>query len=466
MAENAEQTPQGAPEAPQAADLLGLGPDLVRAVADAIETGDEVAVDALAGPLHYAELADLLEQLGPDQRSKLIERIRLRFDPGMLLELDDEILDDVVDQLGTAAVARAIARMDSDDALTTITRLDEARQGQILSAIPNALRSMIEEQLAFPEDSAGRLMQREFVAVPAFWTVGQTIDFLRENEGLPDEFYDIFVVDPRHRPVGIVSLSRVLRTKRPVLMSEIMESGPITVPAGMDQEEVAYVVRQQDLVSAPVVDQQGRLIGVVTVDDIVDVIDEEAEEDIMHLGGVGADDLYADVIETGKRRFSWLFLNLVTAIIASAGIALFESTIAQIVVLAVLMPIVASMGGNAGTQTLTVAVRAIAMKELTPANAGRIVGKEALVGLLNGTLFAAIVAFGAWAWTGDRHIGLVLAGAMVVNLIAAGLAGAAIPLGLARAGIDPALASGVFLTTVTDVVGFCAFLGLAAWFLL
>jgi magnesium transporter len=384
----------------------------------------------------------------------------------MLLELDDEILDEVVDQLGVASVARAIARMDSDDALTTNTRLDEARQGQILSAIPNALRSLIEEQLAFPEDSAGRLMQREFVAVPAFWTVGQTIDFLRENEGLPDEFYDIFVVDPRHRPLGTVSLSRVLRTKRPVVMSEIMESHPITVPAGMDQEEVAYVVRQQDLVSAPVVDQHGRLIGVITVDDIVDVIDEEAEEDIMHLGGVGADDLYADVIETGRRRFSWLFLNLVTAVIASAGIALFESTIAQIVVLAVLMPIVASMGGNAGTQTLTVAVRAIAMKELTPANARRIVGKEALVGLLNGTLFAAIVAFGAWAWTGDRHIGLVLAGAMVANLAAAGLAGAAIPLGLARAGVDPALASGVFLTTVTDVVGFCAFLGLAAWFLL
>jgi magnesium transporter len=467
MVENATEPKADTVEAvPQAGDLLGFGPEMVRAVAAALDAGDDAATDALIAKLHYADLADLVEQLSADRRARLIERIRPRFDPEILPELDDSVRDEVVAQLGAGTVARAITRIDSDDALYVLDRLDEPLQRQVLQAIPEALRSVVEEHLAFPEDSAGRLMQRDFVAVPMFWTVGQTIDFMRESEGLPQDFYDIFVVDPRHRPVGTVALSRVLRTKRPVHMSEIMETHVITVPAAMDQEEVAYVFRQQDLVSAPVVDDSGRLIGVITIDDVVDVIDEEAEEDLMRLGGVREDDLNAPVVETGTRRFPWLFVNLGTAILASAVISLFEPVIAQIVVLAVLMPIVASMGGNAGTQTLTVAVRALAMKELTPANARRVIRKEMAVGLFNGLLFAAVVGVVAWLWSHDPHIGLVMGAAMVVNLVAAGLAGASIPLGLAALGIDPAIASGVFLTTVTDVVGFFAFLGFATWFLL
>ncbi len=309
-------------------------------------------------------------------------------------------------------------------------------------------------------------MQRELVAVPTFWTVGEVIDFLRESDDLPDDFYDLFVVDPRHRLIGYVSLNRILRTQRPVPIRDIMLDEFVSVPVNMDQEEVAYVFAQQDLVSAAVVDDSERVIGVITIDDIVDVIHEEAEEDLMRLGGVQEDDLYAAVVDTGKSRFSWLFVNLITAIIASVVIGFFQGTIEQVVMLAVLMPIAASMGGNAGTQTLTVAVRAIAMKELTPANSFRVLSKEILVGTFNGFLFAIIIGVIAWVWSGSLGIGGVMAAAMIITLIIAGLAGAAIPLGLSRTRFDPAIASGVFLTTITDVVAFLAFLGLGAWFLI
>jgi magnesium transporter len=383
----------------------------------------------------------------------------------VLTELDETVRDEVAEQLGTETIAKAIASLDSDDALNLISTLEETKQRRVLHAISYALRSMLEEGLAFPEDSAGRLMQREFVAVPTFWTVGEVIDFLRESDDLPDDFYDVFVVDPRHRLIGYVALNRVLRAKRPVLVRDIMIDEFVSVPVNMDQEEVAYVFAQQDLVSAPVVDDNERLIGVITIDDIVDVIHQEAEEDLMRLGGVREDDLYAAVIDTGKSRFAWLFVNLFTAVIASVVIGLFQGTIEQVVMLAVLMPIAASMGGNAGTQTLTVAVRAIAMKELTTANAYRVMSKEILVGTFNGVLFALIVGVIAWIWSGSIGIGVVMAVAMVITLIVAGFAGAAIPLALSRTRFDPAIASGVFLTTVTDVVAFLAFLGLGTWFL-
>ncbi|MEE8622288.1 MAG: magnesium transporter, partial [Alphaproteobacteria bacterium] len=330
--------------------------------------------------------------------------------------------------------------------------------------------TLLEEGLSWPEDSAGRLMQSELVAVPSFWTVGETIDFLRQaaerdSEELPEEFYDIFVVDPKHKPVGTIPLSRLLRTKRPVKLSDLMMPDMRLVPVEMDQEAVAFLFRRYDLASAPVVDEAGRLVGVITVDDVLDVIDEEAEEDIMRLGGVVETDLYRAVLDTTKSRFSWLVVNLATAIVASIVIGFFEVTIRQIVALAVLMPIVASMGGNAGTQTLTVAVRALAMKELTASNTLRAVGKEVLVGGFNGVLFAVLMGIVAWLWFASPAIGLVIAAAMVINLLVAGLAGVAIPLGLERTGVDPAVASGVVLTTVTDVVGFLAFLGLAALFL-
>ena len=449
----------------QAEDLLGLNPDVIRDAIVALDSDDGAAILDIVAPLHPAEIADLIEMLRGPMRTQLVELLRPKFDPEILAELDETVRDEVAEQLGTETIAKAIAALDSDDALNLISALEETKQRRVLHAISFALRSMLEEGLAFPEESAGRLMQREFVAVPAFWTVGEVIDFLRESDDLPDDFYDVFVVDPRHRLIGYVALNRILRAKRPVKVRDIMIEEFVSVPVQMDQEEVAYVFAQQDLVSAPVVDDSERLIGVITIDDIVDVIHQEAEEDIMRLGGVQEDDLYAAVLDTGKSRFSWLFVNLITAVLASVVIGLFQGTIEQVVMLAVLMPIAASMGGNAGTQTLTVAVRAIAMKELTTANALRVLSKEVLVGTFNGLLFALIIGVIASIWSGSVAIGAVMAAAMVITMVIAGLAGAAIPLGLSRTRFDPAIASGVFLTTVTDVVAFLAFLGLGAWFL-
>ena len=451
---------------PKASDLLGLNPNVVRDVVIALENRDREAVYKIVEPFHHAEVADLIEMLRGPTRILLIDHLKPKFDPVILTELDEKVRDEVAEQLGIETIAVAIASLDSDDALSLISTLEEKKQRRVLHAIPNALRSMLEEGLAFPEDSAGRLMQRELVAVPTFWTVGEVIDFLRESDDLPDDFYDLFVVDPRHRLIGYVSLNRILRTQRPVPIRDIMLDEFVSVPVNMDQEEVAYVFAQQDLVSAAVVDDSERVIGVITIDDIVDVIHEEAEEDLMRLGGVQEDDLYAAVVDTGKSRFSWLFVNLITAIIASVVIGFFQGTIEQVVMLAVLMPIAASMGGNAGTQTLTVAVRAIAMKELTPANSFRVLSKEILVGTFNGFLFAIIIGVIAWVWSGSLGIGGVMAAAMIITLIIAGLAGAAIPLGLSRTRFDPAIASGVFLTTITDVVAFLAFLSLGAWFLI
>lgn len=463
MAEIPEET-----DAPpvQAEDLLGLSPDLARSVALALDEGLPDDVGLLVEPLHYAEVADLLEQLHPDHREGLVEHLRDGFDPEILPELDEIVRDEVVEILGGDTVATATAILESDDALDLLSSLEESERHRVMQAMPTALRAALAEGLSFPEDSAGRLMQRDFVAVPTFWTVGETIDFLRESDDLPNDFYDIFIVDPGHRPVGTVALSRILRSKRPVAVRDLMLEEILSVPVGMDQEEVAYIFAQHDLVSAPVVDTAGRLIGVIMVDDVVDVIHEEAEEDLMRLGGVREDDLYAAVLDTGRSRFSWLFVNLLTAFLASVVIGFFQGTIEQLVILAVLMPIAASMGGNAGTQTMTVVVRAIAMKELTGANAYRVLSKEILVGIFNGLLFAVIVGAVAWFWSGALSIGLVMAAAIIVTMIVAGLAGTAIPVALSRTGIDPAIASGVFLTTITDVVAFLAFLGLAAWFLL
>jgi len=447
-------------------ELTALTSEFERAVLDALQDGREADVLALVDTLHVAEKADLVEHLAPDRRNDLLAVLRPGFDPAILVELDETVRREVADGIGVAGLARAIARLETDDALHLIEALDEPTQRAVLHAIPAALRAQMEEGLAYPEDSAGRLMQRDLVAVPAFWSVGEVIDFMRETDDLPEGFYDLFVVDPRHRPIGKLALNRLLRAKRLVVVGDIMEAGIVTVPAVTDQEDVAMLFRDQDLVSAPVVDDVGRLIGAITIDDIVDVIDEEAEEDLMRLAGVREVDLYRAAIDTTRARFAWLLVNLVTAVVASGVIALFDATIEQIVALAILMPIVASMGGNAGTQTLTVAVRSLAMKDLTSANALRVVGKELLVGAFNGVMFAALAGAVAWAWFGELAIGLVIAAAMIINMVVAGLAGTAIPIGLARRGIDPAVASSVFLTTITDVVGFFAFLGLAAAFLL
>jgi len=458
-------------EAARPRDVYGLDADLVEAVEEALDRGDAESVRTLIEPLHDADIADLLQSLDADERREFIDAIRSEFHPDILVELDERVRDEVVDQLGLVETAAAVAELDTDDAIEVIAELDEDEQQQVLDAISATDRALIEQGLAYPEDSAGRLMQRELVAVPSFWSVGETIDHLRKSadespDNLPGDFYDIFVVDPGHRPVGAIPLSHVLRSRRLVALTDLMTSEMKVIGATTDQEEVAFLFRQRNLTSAPVVDEGGRLVGVITIDDVVDVIDEELEDDMMRLGGVSEDDLYSAAMETARSRFGWLLVNLGTAIIASLVIGFFDATIEQMVALAVLMPIVASMGGNAGTQTLTVAVRALATKELTAANALRVIGKELMVGGVNGVLFAVIAAGVAWFWFGSVAIAVVLGLAMIINLVVAALAGATIPLMLERFHVDPAIASGVFLTTITDVVGFFAFLGLAAWFLM
>ncbi len=454
--------------------VLELESGIEEEVVQALDGGDLDRARDLVEQLHYSDVADLLEHLHEDDRDTLIKLLPGNLEPEVFSRLDENVRDDLVEKLGVEYVATAVAELDTDDAVQVIEELEEHEQKQVLDAIPTSERTLIEEGLGYPEDSAGRLMQREVMTVPEFWNVGETIDFLREhaddeeNDGgsMPDLFYDIFVVDPAHRPVGSVALSRLLRSHRQVTVTDIMSDEMKLIPVEEDQEDVAYLFSQRDLVSAPVVDSGGRLVGVVTVDDIVDVIHEEHEEDIMRMGGVREDDLYDAVGDTTRSRFSWLLLNLGTAILASVIIGFFEATIEQIVALAVLMPIVASMGGNAGTQTLTVTVRALAMKDLTSTNAMRVVGKEFLVGSINGVLFAVLAGLVAWFWFDSQALGVVIALAMIINLVVAGLAGTTIPLILDRSGIDPAVASSVFLTTITDVVGFAAFLGLAAWLLL
>lgn len=464
MAEPSAKLPIEDDDAPEA--LYALRPGVVKAISEALADGRDMRVRRLVLPLHYTDFADLLERLTTDERRQVVELVRARFDPEVLPELDEAVRAEVIEILGPEETAQAVTELDSDDAVELIDELEDEVQQQVLDAIPEADRAIIEESLAYEEDSAGRLMQRELVAVPTLWTVGETIDHLREDRDLPDDFYDIFVVDPAHRPVGAVKLNRLLRTRRPVRVSDIMDEELKTIPVDLDQEEVAQIFRQHDLTSAPVIDEVGRLMGSITIDDVVDVIDEEFEEDLMRLGGVKEDDLYRAALTTTRARFTWLLVNLATAICASLVIAAFEGTIEQIVALAVLMPIVASMGGNAGTQTLTVAVRAIATKELTTTNAMRIVWKEVMVGGFNGVMFAALTGAVAGIWFSSVQLGLVIGAAMIINMLVAGLSGILIPIVLDRSGIDPAVASSVILTTVTDVVGFFAFLGLAAVFLL
>ncbi len=443
-------------------DLYGLTPELIGAIEAALDGEDLDRVEALVVPLHAADMADLLEMVAAEQRRLIVDVLRPGVDPDILVELDETVRDEIVEILSTDELAAAVTELDSDDAMYLVEDLDEDERRELLAAVPEEDRAALEEGLAYPENSAGRLMQRELVAVPGYWTVGQLIDHLRSAGDLPDEFYDIFVIDPRRTPTGYVPLSRAMRAKRPVLVKDIMETDIKVVQAGMDQEDVAYAFQQYDLVSAPVVDDGGRLIGVITVDDVVEGSEDEAEEDIMRLGGVSETDIHEPAWRTTRRRFTWLLVNLATAIAASLVIGLFDATIEQMVALAILMPIVASMGGNAGTQTLTVTVRALATKDVSPANAVRLVGKEGVVGLANGVVFAAITGAVAVVWFGDAQLAGVIAAAMVVNMLVAGLSGILIPLGLDRIGVDPAIAATVLLSAITDVVGFFVFLGLAA----
>jgi len=445
---------------------FGLNPDFVDDVREALLEGRDDYVRDEVLTLNYADAADLIDRLDRDCRDRLIDIMRPDFNPEILPELDDNVRAEVLERFGYADFAALVAELDSDDAVYLIDMLDEEERGHVLERLPMEERAIIEQGLAFPEYSAGRLMQRELVAVPAYWTVGEAIDYLRTSTNLPDDFYVLFVVDPRHRPQGMIRLSTLLKQRRATRLRDIMTAKMEVINVTMDQEEVAFLFRQRDLLSAPVVDNSGRLVGRITVDDVVDVIDEEAEDDMLRLAGLSETNLYSAAIDTAKSRFTWLVVNLLTAVLASMVIGLFEATLEQVVALAVLMPIVASMGGNAGTQTLTAAVRGIAMKDLTPSNAGRILSKEVIVGAMNGIAFAVLTGAVAWVWFESPEIAGVIAAAMIINMICAGLFGIAIPVGLERLKIDPAVASSVFLTTVTDVVGFFAFLGLAAIFIL
>ena len=440
--------------------------EFLHAVEAALAEPEARAVRKLVRDLHAADLADLIEHLSSEERVELIARLGRTFDVEALAELDETVRDGLMAALPNEVIASAVRKLDTDDALYLIEDLDEQDQEDILARVSKQDRAALARGLDYPEHTAGRLMQTEFVAVPSFWSVGQTIDYMRTDKDLPDEFLEIYVVDPAFHLAGVVPVSRVLRNPRDKLINDLMDDEQTIFTVADEQDDVAYKFEQYNLVSAAVTDLDGRLVGMLTIDDIVDVIQEEAEEDILRLGGVGDEEITDTVWSTTRSRFAWLLVNLATAILASWVISLFDASIEQMVALAVLMPIVASMGGNAGTQTMTVAVRALATRDLGPINAFRVVGREASVGLINGLLFALIMGLFAWWWFGSDGLGLVIAAAMVINLIAAALAGILIPLTLDRLNLDPAVASGVFVTTVTDVVGFFAFLSLAAVWLL
>jgi magnesium transporter len=439
----------------------------VAALREALQRQDSEDIRNQLSDLHPADAADVLRAFQRDAQLALLQALPTEPLSQILSYLDEGTKAEILPALDTRRLAAAVAELDTDDALDLIDAVDEERKEELLAAVPAPDRIVLEEGLTFPEDSAGRLMQREVVALPLHWTVGQTIDFLRENEKLTDDtFYEIYLVDPRHVPVGTLLPSKLLCSRRPVALQDIMQTEFRTLRAETDQEDVAFQFRKYGLISAPVVDDAGRLIGVVTVDDVVDVIREEADEDILRLSGVrDFADFYRASMATARSRFWWLLINLGTAVLASWVISFFEGSIQQIVALAVLMPIVASMGGNAGMQTLTVIVRAIATRQLGRRNFRRILGKEVIVGLVNGILFASLAGGIAGVWFDSTGIGFVIAAAMMINLLVAALAGALIPMGLRKLGADPAIASSVFLTTATDVVGFLAFLGLAALFL-
>ena len=435
-----------------------------------LENGNEQDLKIHLEGFHHSDLADAFGLLPKNLGLRLLDSVKEELDPDLLFEIEDHLRHEITDNLSVQEVAEVITEMDSDEAVQVLEDMDEEDREEILNKVPDEEREDIEIGLAYPEDSAGRRMQTELVSVGKDWDVGKTIDYLREEEELPEEFLDVFVVDKEGQPIGVISLSRILRSPRPTLMREICDETQVIVPAEMVQEEVALLFEKYDLTTAGVVDQKGKLLGMITVDDVMEVAREEFEEDVLRLGGVGEETVDDGVWESSTKRFTWLLVNMGTAILASLVISLFDATLEQMVALAVLMPIVASMGGNAGTQTMTITVRALATKELTAYNAFRTVRKEIIVGFLNGCLFAAIAGLVAYIWFYElEHSGLlggIIAGAMIINLVVAGVAGVALPLMLERMRIDPAVASGVFVTTVTDVVGFFAFLGLASLVLL
>lgn len=446
-------------------DFIPFDPSIISEIMDALDSSEKQKVIAITKDLSAADIADIINLLPRSEIKSFIEFIENDFNPEILSELEEHIREEVINFLGPTHVAEFLQKLETDDAVHVIEDLDENDKNIILNKIPDIERKDLELSLNYPEDSAGRLMSVDFVSLTPNMNVGEAIDSFRISDDLPIEFYEIYLVNDSSKPIAAISLSNIIRSSRDKSLKDLESHELIMISADMDRELVAYQFERFDLVSAPVIDDKGSLIGVITADDIVEVFKDEAGEDIKLLGGVGDEDITDSVIETSSNRFSWLFVNLITAVIASIVIGFFGRTIEEIVALAILMPIVASMGGNAGTQTLTITVRSLSTRDLIPLNYKRIINREILVSLLNGLLFAIIIGVLSAMWFSNFGLGLVLAIAMVINMVTAGFAGIIIPLILNKLGIDPALASSVFVTTVTDVVGFMVFLGLAALYL-
>jgi magnesium transporter len=449
----------------QKTEFTPFDPSLISKIMDALDTSDRIKVVSLTKNLSAADIADIINLIPRPEVKNFIGFIEDSFNPEILSELEETIREEVINLLGHSYVAEVLQKLETDDAIHVIEDLEEDDKNLILDKIPKIEREELQLSLNYPEDSAGRLMSVDFIGLNPNINVGEAIDFLRLNDDLPVEFYEIYLIDSESKPVAAISLSNIIRSPREKSLKSLQAHELVTISGEMDRELVAYQFERFDLVSAPVIDEGGSLIGVITADDIVEVLKDEAGEDIKLLGGVGDEDITDNVIEASRGRFSWLFINLITAIVASMVIGIFDGTIEEMVALAILMPIVASMGGNAGTQTLTIAVRSLSTRDLIPLNYKRIINREILVSFLNGILFAIILGFLSAFWFNNYPLGIVLALAMVLNMVVAGFSGIIIPLILNKMGVDPALASSVFVTTVTDVVGFFSFLGLATIFL-
>ncbi|MEO6581037.1 MAG: magnesium transporter [Sphingomicrobium sp.] len=440
-----------------------LRPEFVAQVLDAVEAGDNDTARALVEPLHPADVADLIELAAGDEREGLVAALAGIVDAEVYAELNEHVRETLIDEMDASQVADLAGQLDTDDAVAIIEDLDREEQQAVLSAMEPDDRAAVEEALTYAEETAGRLMQRDLIAVPEHWTVGKVIDYLRSSDELATDFWEVFVVSPNHHPVGTCKLSSILRSPRTARVDAIMLREQSLIPVDLDQEEVALRFQKYSLISAAVVDPSGRLVGMITVDDIVHIIQEEAGEDVLLLSGAGDGDINEPVIETYKSRVRWLAANLMTALVASGIIRLFEHSIERLAVLAVLMPIVAGVGGNAGTQTLAVTVRAIATNQLTGSNRWRAVGRELRVAFLNGLTIAVLIGFAVTVVLGSAQLGAVIAAAMLTNIVIAGFAGVLVPLTMERYGADPAVASSVFVTMITDSMGFLAFLGLATW---
>ena len=443
---------------------LDFNKEFISTFTENIESGNVEFINQTLKDLHEADVANLIENLNPDTRNKLIEIESFNIDPEIFIELNESIQSEVLQLLSIDSLIKIIKRLESDNAIKILENLSKEVKEKVLEKLPPKDNFLLQEGLSYPEDSAARIMQREFTAVPSNWTVGQTIDYLREDKDLPEEFLEIFIVDNDFKPIGTVPSSRVLRTSRDLKMNSIMREMPVLISVNMDKEEVGLTFENYNLVSAGVVNKENKLVGMITADDVVTVVQEEAEEDALRLAGVGDEEITDSVMLKTKRRFNWLLLKLFTALLATWVISFFGASIEQMVALAFLMPIVASMGGNAGMQTLAVTIRAIATKELSRSNFNRVVGKEFLIGILNGIIFAIITAIIVQLWFKELNLSLLIGISMILNMIVAGLFGILVPVSLKKLNIDPALASSVFVTTITDVIGFLSFLGLGSFY--